>query len=123
MPGVHQHFMAMEGHVKTLDHGMISCFDKLETMVQAGFRGGCSALQDYNQECGVQLADQRLILPGYTPHLNKLPPRRQAQQSSHTGDDHVASSSPGARHHKMVIKHHFIQLLWNKWDGLGEYEK
>jgi hypothetical protein len=37
LPGVHQRFMAMEGYVKQLDRGMISCFEKLETMVQEGF--------------------------------------------------------------------------------------
>jgi hypothetical protein len=39
----------MEGHVKKLDLGMISCFDKLETMAQDGFRAGLMDLQEHNQ--------------------------------------------------------------------------
>jgi hypothetical protein len=61
--------VAMEGHVKTLDHGMISCFDKLETVVQNGFRAGFADPHEYNQDRDVQLADHllmmaaRLVLP------------------------------------------------------------
>jgi hypothetical protein len=65
MPGVHQPFMAMKGHVKRLDCGMSSCFDKLETIFQDSLR----SLQEYNQGRNVQHAENlrmmtaRLDLP------------------------------------------------------------
>jgi hypothetical protein len=53
MPRVHQHFVAMEGHVKRLDRGMSSRFDKLETSFQDSFNN----LQEYNQGRNLQHAE------------------------------------------------------------------
>ena len=123
MPGVHQRFMVMEGHVKSLDRGMISRFDKLEIMVQDSFK----ALQDYNRERDDRLADHhlmmaaRLVSPGSTFTLaNKS--RRQAQESPTSDDDDAESSPSPTKNHRMVLKHHSIRSLWNEWYGLGEYE-
>jgi hypothetical protein len=117
----------MEGHVKTLDRGMISHFDKLKNMVWDGFYDDFMVLKDYNQEHGIQLADQflivaaRLVSPAFTHPLNKLPPRQQAQSPSPAGDDNVSSPSPGGRHNQMdLLEHHSIRSLHNKGYGLGD---
>jgi hypothetical protein len=47
----------MEVYLEAMGNGIISCFDKLETMVQAGFQAGFTDPYEYNRECDVQLAD------------------------------------------------------------------
>jgi hypothetical protein len=131
MPGVHQRFVALEGHVKTLNRGVTSSFDQLKTMVQDGFQAGFTALHEYNRERDSQLAArlhtmaEGLALP--SPSIGAgapFPPRRrqQQQQESPSPAGDVTPPSPGPRHHRMVLKHHSIESLWNEWYGLGEFE-
>lgn len=126
MPGVHQRFVAMEGHMKAQDRGMNSRFDKFETMV----RDSLTALQNYTRERDNQLADYHVMMAARLVSPNQFP-RRQLPRTSPAADDSDVTPcpprSPGgaataARHHRMILKHHSIQSLWNEWYGLEDFQ-
>jgi hypothetical protein len=128
MPGVHQRFVAMEGHVKTLSRGMNSGKEQLKTMVQ-GVQDGFKSQADYNRGRDSNLSNVLLTMAaGFRPAASSTststfpPPNQQERQQSPSPAGDVTSPSPGPRNHRMVLKHHSIQSLWNEWYGLGDWE-
>jgi hypothetical protein len=128
MPGVHQRFVALEGHVKKQEREMIVRLDKLDTSIEKGF----TDLQETNRGRDTLLAHHLMMMAGglvspasptaqqQPPETNRWPPtspprRLLAPSPSLAGDG-------GSRHHRMVLKHHSIQSLWNEWYGLEDCE-
>jgi hypothetical protein len=71
MPGVHQHFVAMDGSMKTVDRKIVSGFEKLDTKVD-GLADHFTCLQANNQEHDANFAD----------HLRALTARLRASTRS-----------------------------------------
>jgi hypothetical protein len=127
MPGVHQRFVATDGHVKALDRKIVSGFEKLDDKVDA-LADHFTDLQAYNRERDLELADTLRSIAARlgTPAGSTLSPPRttrpqQVQSPSRGGDQQPSPSPDGARRHRMVAKHHSIQSLWDEWHGLGDF--
>jgi hypothetical protein len=132
VPGVHQHFVAMDGTLNTLDRKVVAGFDKLDKLDTKvdGLVDLFNDLQANNRERDAKLADslwtlaERLGTPAVsTPPFSPQTRRQQQVQSpSRGGNNQPSLPSPvdAARGHQMVPKHHLIQSLWNEWYGLED---
>jgi hypothetical protein len=136
MPGVHQRFVAMDGTLKTLDRKIVSGFDKLDTIDNKvdGLADHFNYLQANNRERDGNCADHLRTLAarlragdGSSPPPLSPPTRpqqQQVQQSPNRVGDNQPPPSPAdaasGRRHRMVPKHHSIQLLFDEWYGLGD---
>ena len=107
MPGVHQRFVVMEGHVNKLDRNLVSGFENLEGKVD-GLAGHFTDLLAYNRERDAQLADHLMMIAarlgtpsGSTSTLRPFsPPRPQQvlQSPSRGGDNQPPSPVVAMRH-------------------------
>jgi hypothetical protein len=137
MPRVHQRFVAIDGTLKRLDRKVVSGFEKLATIDTKvdGLADHFIYLQANNQERDGNYADHLRTLaarlragdgsspPPFSPPTR--PQQQQVQQSpSRVGDNQPPPPSPtdavSGRHHRMVPKHHSIQLLFDERYGLGD---
>lgn len=132
LPGVHRHFVAMEGHLKqdpgpwnllspwqqAWDHGPGWLSSRLCGPPRVQPRVWCPACWDHLLQVAA-----RLVLPASTfqaPALttNLWSPTTRQQQAQQL----PSLAGDSLRHHQMVLKHNSIKLLWNKWYGLGDCE-
>jgi hypothetical protein len=136
MPGMHRRMVVMENATRQGDERVKNGFSQMEELIKGGFKN----IEQRETQANTKLAEYHLAmatrLGAFSSTKNggydMVPPRTTRasspsnsspaqQRGINNGGSSLATTSLPTSKHRLTVKHHSLQTLYNEWHGIGEY--